>query len=134
MLEERVAAARAELGLNPAVRNMPWQQARQVASEAATPLPAASRPLSGAVGHALAAPLTALTDLPLFDTSAMDGWAVSGDGPWLVSEGGIVAGEVSGPLSAGTARHIATGAPVPGGASAVLRLEHGIVAGGVLRC
>jgi molybdopterin molybdotransferase len=128
-----VGAAGPELGLDLAVRNMPWQQARRAASEAATPLPAVTYPLSGAVGHALAVPLTALTDLPAFDTSAMDGWAVSGHGPWLLCEGSILAGEVSGPLSAGTAKRIATGAPVPSGASAVLRLEHGTVADGVLR-
>jgi molybdopterin molybdotransferase len=112
---------------------MPWQQARQAASEAAFPLPAVTQPLSSAVGHALAVPLTALTDLPAFDTSAMDGWAVSGPGPWLLCEGSILVGEVRGPLTASTAKRIATGAPVPPGASAVLRLEHGIVADGVLR-
>lgn len=115
------------------IRNMPWWQARLEATQAAAALPAVSRPLSSAAGHALAAPLTSLTDLPAFDTSAMDGWAVSGHGPWLVRDGGIMAGEVPGPLSAGTARRIATGAPVPAGASAVLRLEDGAVADGVLR-
>jgi molybdopterin molybdotransferase len=65
-----------------AARDMPWQDARRVAGEAAIPLPVLSRPLTHAAGHALAAPLTALTDLPAFDTSAMDGWAtVHGPGP-----------------------------------------------------
>jgi len=112
---------------------MPWEDARRTAGEAAAPLPALTRPLAYATGHALAAPLTALTDLPAFDTSAMDGWVVSGPGPWPVGECGIRAGEVPGPLPAGMARQIATGAPVPAGASAVLRLEDGLVAGGVLR-
>jgi molybdopterin molybdotransferase len=112
---------------------MPWEDARRAAAEAAAPLPVLSRPLAHAAGHALAAPLTALTDLPAFDTSAMDGWAVSGPGPWTLAEGGILAGEVPGPLAGGTARRIATGAPVPAGASAVLRLEDGLVAGDALR-
>jgi molybdopterin molybdotransferase len=112
---------------------MPWWQARSEATQAAAALPAVTRPLSDAAGFALAAPLTALTDLPAFDTSAMDGWAVSGHGPWRELGGGIMAGEVPGPLSAGTARRIATGAPVPAGDSAVLRLEHGAVTDGVLR-
>ena len=117
----------------PAVRSrMPWQEARRTAGEAAVPLPALPRPLAGAGGHALAGPLTARTDLPAFDTSAMDGWAVSGPGPWQECADGILAGQVSGPLAPGTARRIATGAPVPPGTSAVLRLEDGTVTGGIL--
>jgi molybdopterin molybdotransferase len=111
---------------------MPWAQARRAAGEAAVPLPVLARPLAHAAGHALAAPLTALTDLPAFDTAAMDGWAISGPGPWTVGQRGILAGEVPGPLTTGMARRIATGAPVPAGASAVLRLEDGWVAGDVL--
>ncbi len=38
-------------------------------------------PLDAALGLTLAAPLAALTDLPSFDTSAMDGWALAGPGP-----------------------------------------------------
>jgi molybdopterin molybdotransferase len=112
---------------------MPWEDARRAAGEAGVPLPVLTRPLAHAAGHALAAPLTALTDLPAFDTSAMDGWAVAGPGPWRVDQRGILAGEVPSPLAAGMAQRIATGAPVPAGASAVLRLEDGLVAGHVLR-
>ena len=43
-------------------------------------------PLDEALGRVTAAPLVALTDLPPFDTSAMDGWAVAGPGPWLVRD------------------------------------------------
>jgi molybdopterin molybdotransferase len=112
---------------------MPWAQARRTAGEAGVPLPVLARPLAHAAGHALAAPLTALTDLPAFDTAAMDGWAVAGPGPWTVGQRGILAGELPGSLAAGTARRIATGARLPAGASAVLRLEDGVVAGDVLR-
>ncbi len=120
------------LVLGPGVRRMPWAAARQVAGEAATPLPAETRRLGDAVGHALAAPLTALTDLPAFDTSAMDGWAVAGPGPWALLSDGISVGRVPEPLVTGAARRIATGAPVPAGTSAVLRLEDGFAAGQVL--
>jgi molybdopterin molybdotransferase len=112
---------------------MPWTDARRAAGEAGAPLPVLTRPLAHAAGHALAAPLAALTDMPAFDTSAMDGWAVSGPGPWTVGQRGILAGDDPGQLAAGMARRIATGAPVPAGASAVLRLEDGLVAGDVLR-
>lgn len=121
-----------ELALHRSVRRMPWAAARQVAGEAATPLPAQTRRLGDAAGHALAAPLAALTDLPAFDTSAMDGWAVAGPGPWALLSAGISVGRVPGPLTRGAARRIATGAPVPAGTSAVLRLEDGFAAGPVL--
>ncbi|MFJ9212574.1 molybdopterin molybdotransferase MoeA [Streptomyces sp. NPDC102264] len=68
-------------------RAEPWEAARALAARAAGSVPAArtaSVPLDRALGRALAEPLTALTDLPSFDTSAMDGWAVSGPGPWSV--------------------------------------------------
>ena len=115
-------------------RRMAWEPARRLAGESASALPVVTRSLATAAGHALAAPVAALTDLPAFDTSAMDGWAVAGSGPWTLAGGGITAGEVPGPLAAGTAIRIATGAPVPPGTAAVLRLEDGVVAGGVLRC
>ncbi|WP_329456822.1 molybdopterin molybdotransferase MoeA [Streptomyces sp. NBC_01497] len=79
-----------------------------------------------ALGEALAEPLTALTDLPSFDTSAMDGWAVSGPGPWtLVAAESVLAGHAyAGRLPDGTAVRIATGARVPPEATAVIRSEH----------
>ncbi|MEW9337205.1 molybdopterin molybdotransferase MoeA [Streptomyces tanashiensis] len=111
---------------DPACPAVDWERAGELARESAgPPLPAVTRGLAEALGHALAAPLRALTDLPPFDTSAMDGWAVAGPGPWRPRAGGVLAGEEPGPLGAGTAVRIATGAPVPAGASAVLRREHG---------
>src|SRR5690606_4557442 len=83
-------------------------------------------PLAEALGLTLAAPLTALTDLPSFDTSAMDGWAVSGPGPWDVREQGVLAGHTAhAPLTDGEAVRIATGARIPPDTTAVLRSERG---------
>ncbi|MFE5483464.1 molybdopterin molybdotransferase MoeA [Streptomyces sp. NPDC056527] len=105
---------------------MPWEQARAAARAAAgQPLPVVSRGLSEALGHALAEPLPALTDLPSFDTAAMDGWAVAGPGPWRPYDGEVLAGVRPRPLDHGTAVPIATGAALPSGATAVLRREHG---------
>ncbi|MFJ9448418.1 molybdopterin molybdotransferase MoeA [Kitasatospora sp. NPDC101235] len=106
---------------------MTWERARATArNSAGRPLPAVARDLPEALGHAPAEPLTALTDLPPFDTSAMDGWAVAGPGPWRLRGGGILAGGAPAePLDRGTAVPIATGAPLPPGATAVLRYEHG---------
>ncbi|MFD3531509.1 molybdopterin molybdotransferase MoeA [Streptomyces sp. NPDC058664] len=83
-------------------------------------------PLGQTLGEVLAEPLLALTDLPPFDTSAMDGWAVAGPGPWTVREdGAVLAGQASSAVSAaGEAVRIATGARVPSGTTAVLRTEH----------
>ncbi|MFJ6211912.1 molybdopterin molybdotransferase MoeA [Streptomyces sp. NPDC092296] len=108
--------------------DLPWSQARAAARQAAgAPLPAVDLELTAALGHALAQPLTALTDLPSFDTSAMDGWAVAGPGPWRL-HGRLLAGQSPpGPLADGTAVRIATGAQLPPGATAVLRREHGVV-------
>lgn len=72
--------------------HMAWERARQTARVCAgQPLPVVTRSLADALGHALAEPLTTLTDLPPFDTSAMDGWAVAGPGPWLVCGAAVLA-------------------------------------------
>jgi molybdopterin molybdotransferase len=83
-------------------------------------------PLEAALGLTLATPLDALTDLPSFDTSAMDGWAVAGPAPWDVRDDGVLAGHAAHePLTDGEAVRIATGARIPPDTTAVLRSEHG---------
>ncbi|MGW2636381.1 molybdopterin molybdotransferase MoeA [Streptomyces sp. NPDC001348] len=107
----------------------PWSRARETAAGAARAggrRPPVSVSLADALGLVLAAPLTALTDLPSFDTSAMDGWAVAGPGPWHVREEGVLAGHTPPePLTDGEAVRIATGARIPPDTTAVLRSEHG---------
>ncbi|MFF8831978.1 molybdopterin molybdotransferase MoeA [Streptomyces sp. NPDC015131] len=106
----------------------PWARARSLAARLGGGHPPRARqtPLADALGGVLARPLTALTDLPSFDTSAMDGWAVAGPGPWRVREdGSVLAGHAAAaPLDDGEAVRIATGARVPSGATAVIRSEH----------
>ncbi|MEY6566862.1 molybdopterin molybdenumtransferase MoeA, partial [Streptomyces sp. PGLac3x] len=92
-----------------------WDQARATAHDAVQPLPAVTLDAGDALGHALAAPLAALTDLPPFDTSAMDGWAVAGPGPWRLEDRTLLAGTRPAPLRPGTAAPIATGARLPAG-------------------
>ncbi|MBV2152859.1 molybdopterin molybdotransferase MoeA [Kitasatospora sp. SUK 42] len=112
---------------------MTWVRARETARRAGSrPLPALGLPLAETLGHTLAEPLGALTDLPAFDTSAMDGWAVAGPGPWRVA-GRVLAGRTEvAPLADGGAVEIATGAQLPAGATAVLRREHGRTEGALL--
>ncbi|MFD5733672.1 molybdopterin molybdotransferase MoeA [Streptomyces sioyaensis] len=126
-------------GPRPTAAAVPWHLARDIARRAVTEPPAPlTSALGAALGRTLAAPLTALTDLPSFDTSAMDGWAVAGPGPWRLdhpadtpeagSPPGILAGHApTDVLLDGHAIAIATGARIPSGATAVLRSEHGEV-------
>ncbi|CAM5517464.1 molybdopterin molybdotransferase MoeA [Streptomyces purpurascens] len=113
-------------------RATPWPQARDIAGRAARSATRAARrdpvsvPLDAALGLTLATPLDALTDLPSFDTSAMDGWAVAGPAPWDVRDEGVLAGHTAqAPLTDGEAVPIATGARIPADTTAVLRSEHG---------
>ncbi|WP_405999668.1 molybdopterin molybdotransferase MoeA [Streptomyces sp. NBC_00829] len=109
-------------------RATPWPQARALAARIGRAARPRTRrvPLAQALGHVLAEPLTALSNLPSFDTSAMDGWAVAGPGPWTIQGGGSLLaghGEASA-LPDGAAVRIATGARVPPEATAVIRSEH----------
>ncbi|MGW4217088.1 molybdopterin-binding protein [Streptomyces bacillaris] len=111
----------------PPVVDLPWERARAVAARAGRGGPRAvvRLALDRALGHVLAEPLAALTDLPSFDTSAMDGWAVAGPGPWTYDEGaGLLAGGQDARLPDGTAVRIATGARTPADTTAVIRSEH----------
>ncbi|THV42976.1 molybdopterin molybdotransferase MoeA [Glycomyces buryatensis] len=107
-----------------------WVEARETAWRAGFE----SRPAHGhasfgeAIGSALAAPLRSASDLPAFPTSAVDGWAVAGPGPWTI-DGEILAGSVPGPIDAGQAVKIATGAQVPAGCEGIIRLENAHVDG-----
>ncbi|MCD0442321.1 molybdopterin molybdotransferase MoeA [Glycomyces sp. A-F 0318] len=112
---------------------MPWAEARETAWAAgyeARPA-AAELPFDQALGSALAAPLMAVSDLPAFPTSAVDGWAVAGPGPWRIG-GAVLAGQVPEALGPGLAVTIATGAQVPEGAEGLIRLEHGRVEDGAV--
>ncbi|GAA1358555.1 molybdopterin molybdotransferase MoeA [Streptomyces beijiangensis] len=108
-------------------RATPWSEARARSALAGRSMPVRTRrtPLGDALGQILAEPLTALTDLPSFDTSAMDGWVVAGPGPWRIQQDSILAGRAApGPLTDGDAVRIATGARIPADATAVIRSEH----------
>jgi len=93
-------------------------------------------PVHAAVGRYLSEPVLAPHALPLFDNSAMDGWAVrssDGAGP-LRSIAHIPAGQFfAGEIRAGECARIFTGSPLPRGADAVAMQEDARVneAGGV---
>lgn len=99
--------------------------------ETLEPLPAVrSLPIALAQGHYLAETQRAITAVPPFANSAMDGYAVASNdaallrGDGLVVSQRILAGSAPGPtLQAGTCARIFTGAPLPDGADAVMAQE-----------
>jgi molybdopterin molybdotransferase len=98
-----------------------WQEARQASFDSATPIPPGPVPLRTALGRTLAEDVTALQDMPHYASSAMDGWAVNGSGPWILAEPGHR-------LAPHQASPIVTGGLIPPGAKAVLRSESGAMA------
>ncbi|WP_344749270.1 molybdopterin molybdotransferase MoeA [Kribbella aluminosa] len=89
----------------------------------------ASRGLGDADGCVLGTPLVAPVAVPAVDRSAMDGYAVRGDGPWRIV-GHVAAGVAEpGTLEDGEATGIVTGATVPVGATCVVRSEDAVVSG-----
>lgn len=77
-------------------------------SGARLPAPQVTRPLVECVGEVLAQDVYVVRDVPHYDSSAMDGFAVRGPGPWIVGE---------------NAWQVATGSLVPSEATSVVRQE-----------
>ncbi|NUP28654.1 MAG: NTP transferase domain-containing protein [Nocardia sp.] len=103
---------------------IPLDRARDILRDRLTRLPERPAELRRVRGAALAAPLVAGEALPRFDVSAMDGYAVAGDGPWnLRADIGFAGGRRPDGLHPGEAVRIATGAQVPEGTTRVLRDE-----------
>jgi molybdopterin molybdotransferase len=92
------------------------------------PLDVESVALADAAGRVTAEPAASAVDLPPFDRSAMDGYAVraadTAPGVALRLAGGVAAGEVAAAtLEPGTAARVSTGAAIPPGADAILQSE-----------
>jgi molybdopterin molybdotransferase len=101
------------------------------------PLAAEDVPLAAAAGRVLAGDAAAAVDLPPFDRSAMDGFAVRAadvvPGAELRLLADVSAGTMpSAEVAAGLAAPISTGAAIPPGADAVLRLEDATATDGVV--
>jgi molybdopterin molybdotransferase len=111
-----------------------YKQALATVLAAVTPVGTRRVGASDALGRSLAEPVIARIDHPPWDNSAMDGFAVrtadirgaSAASPVQLSiSDDIPAGSFpKGPLAAGTAARVMTGAPVPAGAEGVIRVEH----------
>lgn len=107
---------------------MKYDAALQAVLERTPELELARIPLMQAHGRTLATDVVASVDLPGFDNSAMDGYAVRGEdtrpGVRLTVVGEVAAGHApTVTVGAGQAARIFTGAMMPDGADAVVRQE-----------
>ncbi len=95
--------------------------------EGIEPLETESIPLTKARGRVIASEAHAAIDLPPFDRTAMDGFAVRAEdvepGAKLRVIGDLAAGGDTLVVEPGTAARISTGAAIPEGADAILKVE-----------
>ena len=106
-----------------------WEQARLLAHQSASPARSVTLPLHESAGHVLSKDVLALGDMPPFAASRIDGWAVSGPGPWTRVGDALAGHEFVEKLATGECVHIATGAVMPSGATASLKDEESQVDG-----
>ena len=108
---------------------IPVSEAVDLVKAQVTPLPAESVPLTESVGRFLALDVVADSDLPPFDRSQMDGYAVRAADVEQTPASLKIVGESAagrgwrGEMHAGEAVRIMTGAPVPQGADSVQQVE-----------
>lgn len=126
------------------VRNQGFRERTPVADvlrlldERLSPLPAAAVKLAGAAGRTLACEIVAGFDIPAFARAAMDGFAVRSadarsDNPLSLIGESLPGRPFSGTVAAGQAVRITTGAPIPAGSDAVVRMEDAAEATGQVR-
>ena len=100
-----------------------WDDARAIATKSFSRLAKERLPVAACIGRTLSNDARALVDLPTYATSAMDGYAVAGSGPWQIV-GEVKAGlPMKDALAAGQAVGIATGAVIPENTFGVIRWE-----------
>ncbi len=121
-------------GMRPIRNTIPLDEALALALGASVPLDRTERiDLEEAVGRVLAVPVVADWDVPPFNRAAMDGYAVVADSTFGASqlapavlecvETVHTGGVPSHTLVTGQCTQIATGAPMPDGADAVVMVE-----------
>jgi molybdopterin molybdotransferase len=114
------------------------EDARRITRAELAVLPAIPTPLDALLGRILAEQIAAGEDLPGFANSAMDGYAIIAADAASAPVSLRIVGEVASgqvreqPLQRGEAVRIMTGAPVPAGADAVIRVEDTSEAGSVV--
>jgi molybdopterin molybdotransferase len=122
---------------------VPLDEAREAVVSQIQPLPPLELPLTDAYGCVAAADITAVVDLPEFASSGMDGFAVRAmdvvdASPATPAELKVVGRAMIGQrpeatVGMGEAVKIATGAPIPSGADAVVPIENAEGEDGLVR-
>ena len=121
--------------MRPFTDTLPFDEALRLVRAGARPIERTEQvALSEADGRVLVAGVTATIDVPPFDRAAMDGYAVIAADTAGASASTPVSLELAGRLftgemasiavAPGTCMEIATGAPMPPGADAVVMVEH----------
>ena len=120
--------------MRPIRETIPLHEARALIAEALKPVARTEHvPLQQANGRVLAEPVVSRVDVPPFDRAAMDGYAVIAEDTFGASASApcslrciesVYTGQVgSSSIVPGTCVEIATGAPLPAGANAVVMVE-----------
>ena len=121
------------------MKSTSFESARRQILEATSPLGLERVPLLDAAGRVMGEPVRAPWDMPLYDNSAMDGFAVrAADCTTVPAElkitGYIPAGGTPEPaVDRGCAVKIMTGAPLPPGCDAIVPVEETEEGSGVVR-
>jgi molybdopterin molybdotransferase len=125
--------------MKPFRSTLPLDDALAIVREAVVPIARTERvPIEAAHGRVLARTIVATHDVPSFDRAAMDGYALiaadthgaSRERPaTLTLAGRVYAGDAADTtITPGTCLEIATGAPLPPGADAVIMVEETAIA------
>jgi molybdenum cofactor synthesis domain-containing protein len=139
MTQEHTATS----AMRPIRETIPLDTARTLLLDAIVPIDRVVRvPLAEASGRVLARAAVSEIDVPPFDRAAMDGYAVIAEDTFGTTRSDprilrrvetVYTGEIaSRPLTRGECMEIATGAPMPEGADAVVMVEETEQAGGDL--
>ena len=142
--ESRQVTPMAKTEMRPIKETIPLEEARQLIADACTPITRRERVrLLDANGRAAAADVQSTRDVPPFSRAGMDGFAVIADDTFGASRyepktlkviEKVYTGQVpTRQLTPGTAVEIATGAPMPAGADAVVMVEETEKAGDAVR-
>lgn len=115
------------------LKNADWEAARNLLLERATPVTTEEILLDKSAGRVLGFDLKAAEDVPPFDRSAYDGYALRAEDVRTASRENSVtlritetipAGETAHlAVESGSAAHLMTGAPIPSGADCVINFE-----------
>jgi molybdopterin molybdotransferase len=120
--------------VRPIRETLPLDEALELLLQEAVPIERTERlPIGAANGRVIASPVTASMDVPPFDRAAMDGYAVIAEDTFGASAFDpkilrcverVFTGQVpSERVTRGTCIEVATGAPLPDGADAVVMVE-----------